>query len=207
MAGRSADARFSAEQGQAVDYLHTHAETLLSSRAGAEMVLGEYGRARESCRAGSRQFPGNPYFIPCEAEVLGRSSRAPRDAATIVALADSLDEYGTGYVSRIMPDDIRFWAVAILARASQHAAAARLYDGVAGGWHGAVDANLLLEAAYARQAMGDRDSALALAARAVQQDPGTVGSFERLRWFQPLRDHPLFSAAMKGIPPTEAERR
>jgi hypothetical protein len=70
-----------------------------------------------------------------------------------------------------------------------------------------VDPVLLLDAVYARQALGDRDSALALAARAVRQDSAIASSVIRLPWYQPLREHPLFAAAMGGIAPAEARRR
>ncbi len=57
------EARFSAEQGEAADHLHTNAENLRYRRSLAEMALGEFDRARESCRSGARAFPGSPYFV------------------------------------------------------------------------------------------------------------------------------------------------
>ena len=202
--GLWAEARFSAEQGEAVDHLHTNAEALRYRRSYAEMALGEYARARESCRSGARAFPGRNYFITCEAEVLGRSSSDPADATRVLILADSLDAHGTGQLSPITPDELRLYAAAILARVGRSDSAARVYDRVIASWRGAVDPVLLLDAVYARQALGDLDSALAITARAVQLNPSVGPGMERLPWFQPLRRHPGFPTAMKGIAPREA---
>jgi hypothetical protein len=201
------EALFSAQQGEAADHLHTNAEELLYVRSVAELYLGDLEKARGSCRLGARSFPGRPYFITCEAEVLGRLSSEPRDASVILALADSLDKHGTGSLPPIVPDELRLYAAAILARAGRSDHAGRVYDGVVAGWHSAVDPVLLLDAVYARQSMGDLDSALAITARIVQLDSSMAPGIERLPWYQPLRRHPGFPSAMKGISPREAGRR
>jgi tetratricopeptide (TPR) repeat protein len=206
-AGLWREALFSAQQGEASDHLHTNAEELLYRRSQVEISLGDFQKARGSCLSGAREFPGSPYFISCEAEMLGRSSADPADAARVLALADSLTEHGVGSLPSIEPDGLRLYAAAILARAGKIDSAGRVYDQVIGDWPSAVDPVLLLDAVYARQTMGDLDSALAIAARAVQLDPALGPSMERLPWYQPLRRHPGFPAAMSGISPTEAGRR
>ncbi len=203
-AGLWTDARFSAEQGQAVDFLHTNAETLLLRKSEAELKLGHRDSAQAGCRSGARQFPGNSYFIDCEATVLGRLSSDPADAERVLALADSLTRRGTGDLSPIVPDQLGLLAVAILARAKLADSAGRQYDRVVSRWRGAVDPILLLDAAYARQALGDLDSALTIVARVVREDPGSGSGVERDPWYEPLRRQPGFPAAMKGIPPSEA---
>jgi hypothetical protein len=205
--GLWAESRFSAEQGEAVDYLHTNAEVLLRRRSEAELMLGELEKARASCRTGARLFPGVHYFIDCEASVTGRLSADPRDAAQVLALSDSLTRHGTGELSPIVPDQLRLLAATILARAGLSDSAGRIYDRVVGTWHGAVDPVLLLDAVYARQSLGDLDSALAITARVVQQDPGQVPGLEREPWYEPLRQQPGFPAAIKGISPREARGR
>jgi hypothetical protein len=200
------DARFSAEQGLLADHLHTHVERLQRLRSSAELVLGEFDRARASCREGAAAFPGHGYFVDCEAEVLGRLSSDPRDVQRLMTLADSISR-NPGELSGIVPDRLRLYAVAILARAGLHDSAGQSYDSVMARWHGAVDPVLLLDAVYARQATGDLDSALVMTARAVRLDPGTVASVEQLPWYQELRRHPGFLAAMRGISPREAGAR
>lgn len=205
-AGQWSEARFSAEQGEAADYLHTNSEVLLRRRLEAELMLGEFDQAQGSCRSGSRLFPGTQYFIDCEAEVLGYLSSNPRDARQVLALADSLTEHGVGELSPIVPDGLRLLSVTILARGGLNDSAGRLYDRVVSSWHGAVDENLLLNAVYARQALGDMDSALAMTARVVQMDPGQAPGIERARWYQELRRQPGFPDAIKGIAPSERRR-
>ena len=205
-AGQWSEARFSAEQGEAADYLHTNTEVLLRRRSEAELMLGKLDQARESCRSGARLFPGTPYFIDCEAEVLGYLSSNPRDASQVLALADSLTVHGVGELSPIVPDGLRLLSVTILARAGLNDSAGRIYDRVVSGWHGAVDQNLLMNAVYARQALGDMDSALAMTAMVVQLDPGQVPGIERARWYQELRRQPGFPDAIKGITPSERPR-
>ena len=198
------EARFSAEQGEEADHLHTNAENLRYRRSLAEMALGEFDRARESCRSGARAFPGSPYFVPCEAEVLGRSSSKAADAVMVLTLADSADRNDDGTLPAIVPDELRLYAAAILFRAGHADSAARVYDRVVEGWQGAVDPVLLQDAVYARQELGDLDSALAIAARTVRLDPSAGPVMERLPWYQALRRHPGFPSAMKGIAPREA---
>ena len=125
----------------------------------------------------------------------------------MLALADSLDEHGTGPLPPIVPDELRLYAAAILARARRSDSGGRVYDRVVAGWRAAVDPVLLLDAAYAQQTLGDLDSALAITARAVQLDPRLGPGIERLPWYQPLRRHPGFPAAISGISPTEAGHR
>ena len=198
------EARFSAEQGEAADHLHTNAENLRYRRSLAELALGEFGRARASCQWGARAFPGSPYFIPCEAEVLGRSSSRTEDATKVLVLADSVEGHDDGTLSPVYPPELRLFAVAILSRAGQADSAARVYDRVVGAWRGVVDPVLLQDAVYARQELGDLDSALAIAARTVRVDPGAASLMERLPWYQALRRHPGFASAMKGIAPRGA---
>lgn len=203
-AGLWGEALFSAEQGLAADHLHVYSNELLARRARAELAVGEYRRALDSCHLGERRFPGSPYFIACAAEVLSQSSADPADARMILVLADSLATNGLGELPSITTDELHMFAAAILSRAHQSAAAARAYDAAASHWSGEADGTLLLDAAYARQEMGDLDSALALSARAVRRDPMLVTLVERAPQFQPLRRHPAFPAAMQGISPPEA---
>jgi len=205
-AGLFRDALFSVEQGEATDYLHTNAAALLFSRASAELGLQQFDKAAKSCLLGAAEFPAAPEFTTCEAEVLARASSDLRDARRLRALADSLTK-DTGLLPAITVDELRLFAVAIQARAGMTDSAERAYQSVVAGWTGAVDPVLLLDAVYARQSLGDRDSALALAARAVRQDSAIASSVTRLPWYQPLREHPLFAAAMGGIAPAEARGR
>jgi tetratricopeptide (TPR) repeat protein len=206
-AGLWGDARFSVEQGESMDYLHTNAEKLLHLRSITELALGELERARESCRSGASAFPGRGYFIACEAEALGRLSADPRDVAMVLALADSLEEHGTDPLPPMTVDELRLFAAAIFARAGRTDSGGRLYDRVVGDWRGAIDPVLLLDAVYARQALGDPDSALAMLARAVQLDPGSGPGVERVPWYQSLRRQPGYPKAISGISPREAGGR
>jgi hypothetical protein len=125
----------------------------------------------------------------------------------VLALADSLTKNGTGDLSPVVPDNLRLLAVAILGRAGLVDSAERQYNRTVGSWHGAVDINLLTAALFARQELGDVDSALAMTARIVQVDPTQASGFERDPWYQALRRHPDFPTAIKGISPGETQRR
>ena len=205
-AGLWSEALFSTEQGEAADHLHVNAAELRYYRSFAEMELGRFKEAAEDCRRGAASFPGRGYFVDCEAQVLGRSSRRPADAAQLLRLADSLSTHGVGDITPILPDELRLMAAAILYRAGQQEKATRLYDGVVGGWQGAVSPELRLDAAYARQEMGDLDSALAITASVVQADPAAGRGIEQQPRFASLVRHPGFPAAIKGISPREARR-
>jgi hypothetical protein len=205
-AGLFRDALFSVQQGEATDHLQTNAAELRFDRAVAELGLQQFDNAMKTCRSGAKDFPDESYFVTCDAEVMARRSREAGDARRILALADSLEGH-MGRLPAITIDELRLYAVAILARGGRTDGAEQAYRSVVSGWTGAVDPTLLLDAVYARQVLGDRDSALALAARAVRQDPAVASSLTRLPWYQPLRDHPLFAAAMDGIAPAEARRR
>jgi len=205
-AGRWSEALFSAQQGEANDHLHTNAYELLYRRSVAELALGETERALESCRAGARSFPGSAYFLLCESEVLGYTSSDPAAAARLIALADSLTRHGRGDVAAVSLDGLRLLGAAILARAGLPDSASDIYDRTTARWRGLVDPVLLLDAAYARQELGDPDSALAIVARAVRQQPSVAPSVERSRWFLVLRRSPAFPDAVKGIAPSERRR-
>lgn len=206
-AGLFAEALFSVEQGEAADHLHVYARRLRYHRAVAEMGLGRFKEALADCRWGASHFPEGGYFTDCEAQVLGMSSNRPADAAQLDRLADSLVEHGLGGMTPIMPDQLRLYAASILARSGQLENARRRYGLVVDRWQGGVAPDLLLDAAYAQQEIGDLDSALAIAARAVQLDSVAGQSAERQPRFTVLMRHPGFPEAMKGIPPKEAKRR
>jgi TolB-like protein len=205
-AGLFRDALFSVEQGTAADQLHVNGSALQYSRAMAELGLLQFENAGRDCRTGAAEYPDAPYFVTCDAEVTGRYSANPADARRLVALGDSL-KADPGELPAITADEMRLYAAAIQARAGMTDSAERSYQDVVSGWSGEVDPILLLDAVYLRQSLGDMDSALALAARAARKDPSLVADVERLPWYRPLRDHPLFGAAMRGIPPAEARGR
>ena len=205
-AGRWREALYSAEQGQQHDHLSVNAEELQYRKARAELMLQDFAAARTSCRSGANDFPGSEYFITCEAEVLGRSSADSSDAGRLLALADSLD--GTDApLPPMIPAELRLFAAAVLARAGRGDSAVRIFGGVVETWGARIDPVLLLDAVYVRDVMGDADSALALAARAVREDPTAAQHMERSPWYQHLRGHPGFAAALGGIPPVEARGR
>ena len=83
----------------------------------------------------------------------------------------------------------------------------RLYSSVIDGPRGAVVPQLLLDAAYARQSLGDLDSALTLAARAIRLDSTLAPAVERNIWYDEMRRLPAFPDAMKGIAPSEVKQR
>ena len=202
-AGRWKEALFSIEQGEASDHLHTNAAELLGWRWAAELALGKYERALESCRKGSRLFPGEGRFLICEAEVLGRYSKDPAQARQVLVLADSMSRDSTGPWAPFIPDELRMYAVAILTRAGLADSAARVYARVVDGLPGTVVPLLLIDAAYARQVQGDVDSALALTARAIRLDSTLGPAIERDPWYEAMRRHAGFTAAIRGISPSE----
>jgi len=54
---------------------------------------------------------------------------------------------------------------------------------------------------------GDADSALALMARAIRDEPSIAPYVMRAARFAPLRRESGFEAALQGIPPTEMRGR
>jgi hypothetical protein len=95
------------------------------------------------------------------------------------------------------------YAVAILTRAGLADSAARVYARVVDGLPGTVVPLLLIDAAYARQVQGDVDSALALTARAIRLDSTLGPAVERDPWYEAMRRHAGFTAAIRGISPSE----
>jgi tetratricopeptide (TPR) repeat protein len=205
-AGRWREALYSAERGQEHDHLFVNAQELRYRKALAEMMLQDFTAAQASCRSGANDFPGSDYFITCEAEVLGRSSSDSGDAGRLLALADSLDAVDAPLPPMVQAE-LRLFAAAVLARAGRGDSADRIFGGVVDTWGARVDPVLLLDAVYVRDVMGDVDSALALAARAVREDPTAALGMERLPWFQRLRGYPGFAAALRGMSPAEVLRR
>ncbi len=200
-AGLARDALFSSQQGQQADHLFTNARELLYVQAMSQLQLQQEENALESCRAGADRFPGDVYFLDCEADVLGRLSRDPKAASHLFALADTLQNLKVSDMAATTPDELRLFAAAIFERAGQHEDAARIYDGVTSRWKGMIDPVLLVNAAYVRQERGDLDSALVLVARAVRQDSSVARTLEYVPWYHQLRQHPGFAAAMQGVPP------
>ena len=70
-----------------------------------------------------------------------------------------------------------------------------------------MDPVLLLDAVYARQMMGDPDSALVMAARVVRQDSATAANIEREPWYQEARPGPGSPAGLEGSSPRGRQRR
>jgi tetratricopeptide (TPR) repeat protein len=201
--GRWKEALYSVEQGEKSDVLHVYERNLLLVKWSVQRSLRKFDDALATCRKATREFPDVGDFAVCEPAVLGYSSRSGSDAERVLRLADSMSHDSAGPFGPFMPDVLRMFAVAILARGGLSDSAAHVYDRVIGGLSGNVVPAMLVNAAYARQVQGDLDSALALSARAVRLDSSLAGEVERDPGFEEMRRQPGYPDAIKGIPPSE----
>ena len=170
----------------------------------AELVLGEFDQARESCRSGARVFPGRPYFIACEAEVLGCLSSDP---ARRTPGAGAGRFTGRARRGRAVADHARRPAAAVRWRSWRGPAcsdsAGRVYDRVVGGWHGAVDPEPAARCGLCAAGAGGPGQRTGHHGPGRPAGPGVGARHGAQPWYQALRRQPGFPAAMKGISPTE----
>jgi hypothetical protein len=139
----------------------------------------------------------------CATKVAGLRSSDASDAVHALRLADSLGRLEKLELPPTTPTELRLHAAAILWRAGLADSGDRVYGRIVSSWTEHVDPGLLVEAAYARMVRGDVDSALALSARAVREDPMLARALIELPQYAPLRRDPGFGAATQGIPPAE----
>ena len=199
---------FSVEQGEATDYLHTNAAALLFSRASAELALQQFEKARAEL---STRRCGVPGYTGVHRRVRRRCLRGPRATCAMrSACAHSRIPWRRtpGTCRPFTVDELRLYAVAIQARAGMpDSRGARV--SVGGGWMdrrrgpGAPSGRGLCTPGAGRPRQRARP-------RGAGGATGFGHCFQRrsrLPWYQPLREHPLFAAAMSGIAPAEARRR
>jgi serine/threonine-protein kinase len=197
-------ALYSIRRAQEADPLHALGALLDFKRFEAELALERYDSAMVACTGGAERYPMAPFFKVCATNVAGLRSRDAKDAAHALRLADSLGRLEKLELPPTTPTELRLHAAAILWRAGLADSGDRVYGRIVSSWTEHVDPGLLVEAAYARMVRGDADSALALSARAVREDPMLARALIELPQYAPLRRDPGFGAAMQGIPPAEA---
>jgi serine/threonine protein kinase/tetratricopeptide (TPR) repeat protein len=200
-------ALFSIQQAQDADRLHTLGGSLDYKRFEAELRLERYDSAAAACSVGSDRYPNYPGLKTCESELAGMRSTRPADAVRALVLADSLGGLERAEIPDASIRELRFLAAAILWRAGLSDSGERVYRRASAHWGANIDANDLGAAAYARSVRGDTDSALALLARAMREQPSMIPYFMRAPRFAPLRREPEFAEATQGIPPAEVGRR
>ena len=194
-------ALYSIRRAQEADPLHALGAYLDFKRFEAELQLERYDSAMVACTVGAERYPTAPLFKVCATKVAGLRSRDAKDAAHALRLADSLGRRQELELPPTTPMELRLYAAAILWRAGLADSGDRVYERVTSSWKGNVDPGVLIEAAFARMVRGDIDSALALSARAVREDPMLARALVEQPQYAPLRRDPGFGAATQGIPP------
>jgi len=200
-------ALFSIQRARQTDRLHVLGAYLEYKRFMAELTLERYDSASVACREGTEHYPSAPLLRVCAAELAGARSAVPGDAVRTLQLADSLARLEQVELPAIMPTHLRLLAAAILWRAGLADSGERVYTRVTAGWGENAVPEALADAAYARMVRGEADSALALVARAIRNEPAIAPYVMRATRFAPLRREPGFEAALQGIPPNEARGR
>ena len=200
-------ALFSIQRAQETDRLHVLGAYLEYKRFEAELRLERYDSASVACREGAAHYPSAPSLRVCASELAGARSAEPADAVRALRLADSLAGLEQVELPALMPTRLRLLAAAILWRAGLADSGERVYTRVTAAWGDNAVPEALTDAAYARMVRGDADSALALMARAIRDEPSIAPYVMRAARFAPLRRESGFEAALQGIPPTEMRGR
>ncbi|OGU01377.1 MAG: hypothetical protein A2085_08600 [Gemmatimonadetes bacterium GWC2_71_10] len=168
-AGQYAEQLYAFERALMVDPFQVTRAKYLRGMFDAALAAGQLSRAEEACRTGMGEFPGEERFRDCELKSLGRTGASGAAAARALALADSLEPVEPNATSRAV---YRIYAAQALARAGRGAEADRQTRLAEARVPETARAPfLLIELAAVRQLRHDRDSATALARRALTASP------------------------------------
>jgi tetratricopeptide (TPR) repeat protein len=145
----------------------------------AALVLEQYDRAREWCRAGRRRFPADYRFVECELTVLARDASAapaPDSAWRLVRNIEQLDPPARARAAgrAYAPVYRRMMAAAVLARAGERDSARALIERARAATRGQPElrVSLLYDEAYVRWLLGDMHRAAALLDTFAAAQPG-----------------------------------
>jgi serine/threonine-protein kinase len=201
--GRWREALFAARRAEDLDVLHVAVPDARPLRFSLELDLAQLDSAAATCARERAERRGTALAGTCAAELAGQRSAAPADARDALRLADSVERGGAIGTTGLLPTTLRLQAAAILWRAGLADSGERTYRRALAPWGASVPPLALLDAAAVRTARGDLDSALALAARAVREEPATARQLQVHPRFRALRGHPAFEGAVGGVSPRE----
>ena len=191
--GQYADAVLALEHAMEQDVFRLARRNLLRSQFDAALRAAQNDLAEAACHTGAAETPDDVRFRDCDVELWSRTRGDRRLAAAARAKADSLAAREPGTLFSARRD---LWVAEIFARAglgdSADAVARRATAGAPAAWRPLV----LSELIYLRVLRRDLDSALALTALAVREDPTLRGYVDRVPWLAPLRADPRFAAAV-----------
>ncbi|HYR12061.1 MAG TPA: BTAD domain-containing putative transcriptional regulator [Longimicrobium sp.] len=177
--GRPAEAERAAARALEEDAFLVAPEVGTERLFRAALVLEQYGRAREWCRAGRRRFPADYRFVECELTLLARDASAgasPDSAWRLVRSIERLDPPARARTAgrAYAPVYRRMMAAAVLARAGERDSARALVARARAATRDEPElrVSLLYDEAYVQWLLGDVGRAAALLDTFATAQPG-----------------------------------
>jgi eukaryotic-like serine/threonine-protein kinase len=199
--GRFGEARQASAQAQQADAFLLSEPKILRWQILADLNLGYYADAQQTCARVGRWYPLEWASLSCRFVVLGwlagdlESARRARklglEAETRASPALRSDVYRTNLLM----------TAAILARAGRRDSAESVLRSFERTRRGPVDLDAFAsDEAYVRLLVGQEDQAIALLKTFLHHNWAQRGYIERTPWFRSLQNNPIFVAMLKQRP-------
>jgi serine/threonine protein kinase len=199
--GRFAEARQAMAQAQEADAFLLSEPNILRWQVIADLNLGRYADARQTCARGARWYPLELAFINCQYIILGWSAGDLKSGRRAWELALKAEDRATPARRSDVYRTNLLMTAAILARAGYRDSAQALLRTFEGTKRGQADLDgFASDEAYVRLLVGQEDTALALLRTFLHNNWSQRGYIERTPWFRSLQSNPTFVEMTKRRP-------
>jgi TolB-like protein len=201
LVGKFREARQAMSQAQEADAFLLSEPRILRWQILADLNLGRYEDARETCARGVRWYPLEPVLMNCEFIILGWSAEDVESAKRAWQLGRKAEDQVRPAWRRDTYRTNLLMTAAILARAGHRDSALSLLGNFERTRQGPEDLDgFAFDEAYVRLLVGQQDKALALLRTFLHHNWAQRGYVANTPWFRPLHGNPAFTTMTQRLP-------
>jgi eukaryotic-like serine/threonine-protein kinase len=199
--GRFGEARQASAQAQQADAFLLSEPKILRWQILADLNLGHYADARQTCARVGRWYPLEWASLSCPFVVLGWSAGDLESARRAWKLGLEAETRASPALRSDVHRTNLLMTAAILARAGRRDSAESVLRSFERTRRGPVDLDAFAsDEAYVRLLVGQEDQAIALLKTFLHHNWAQRGYIERTSWFRSLQSNPVFVAMLKRRP-------
>ena len=201
MTGKFAEARQAIAQAQEADAFLLSEPRILHWQILADLNLGRYADARQTCAQGVRWYPLDATFLTCQSQILGWTAADVKSARRVWQVGKQAEDAAPpAWRSDIYRTKLLFTA-AILARTGYRDSAKSLLSIFAATRRQPGDLDgFASDEAYVRLLVGQKDEALALLKTFLHHNWAQRGHIMRTPWYRTLHGDSTFVAITRQRP-------
>jgi TolB-like protein/tetratricopeptide (TPR) repeat protein len=198
--GRMVEADQAARQALESDAYLTEARGVMATLFFEMLYRERFEEARYWCKQGSRRFPDDPNFRPCELRVLGWSARGRAAIGRGWRVLDTIESRSASDESPLDPVDRRLMVAAVVARTGLRDSAQAILQRLHAQMSDSIMDQAAVEEAGVRVLLGERREAIQMLRTFLAGQPHLREGIGQNPWFRPLHGDPGFDSLV-AVPP------